>query len=75
MPASHAFERNATRMPNTMLNWNMPARRPRCSAGAISAIYSGATTVEIPIPSPPMNRATMNDSTSCASADHTADTK
>src|SRR5436190_3602298 len=73
-PASAAFDANATTMPNTMLNWNMPARRPRYSGGEISEMYMGATTVEIPMPTPPMNRATMNVSTFHARAEPNADT-
>ena len=42
-----------------MLNWNMPASRPRCLGGAISEMYIGATTVEMPMPSPPITRAIM----------------
>ncbi len=60
MPASSAFDANATRIPNTMLNWNMPASRPRYAGGAISEMYSGAATVEMPIPIPPITRATVN---------------
>src|ERR1043165_1491915 len=74
MPASAALDANATTMPNTMLNWNIPARRPRCDAGAISEMYIGATTVETPMPMPPISRAMMNVSTFHASADPTADT-
>src|SRR6185503_14825428 len=73
-PASAAFEAKATTMPNTMLNWNIPARRPRYSGGAISEMYMGATTVETPMPMPPMNRAMMNVSTFHARAEPTADT-
>ena len=70
-----AFEAKATRMPNTMLNWNMPASRPRFSAGAISEMNRGAATVEIPTPSPPMKRATIKECTSVAIADQTAETR
>ena len=73
--AMSALDRKATRMPKTMLNWNIPASRPRQAGGAISAMYIGAATVEMPTPSPPMNRATLNEYTSVASADHTAETK
>ena len=63
-----AFDTNAIRMPKTMLNWNMPASRPRCLGGAISEMYIGATTVEMPMPKPPMTRATMNMATFGAKA-------
>ena len=63
MPASSAFETKAIRMPKTMLNWNIPASRPRCFGGAISEMYMGATTVEMPMPNPPMTRAAMNMAT------------
>ncbi len=33
----------------------MPASRPRCLGGAISEMYIGATTVEMPIPRPPID--------------------
>ena len=69
IPWSSQFDRNATRIPKTMLNWNRPVSRPRRSGGEISAMYSGAATVETPMPMPPMKRATMNDQTSVANAD------
>jgi hypothetical protein len=74
MPASIAFDAKAIRIPNTILNWNMPARRPRYAAGAISEMYSGAATVEIPIPIPPIRRAAMNMPTPLARAHPTAET-
>src|SRR5260370_363988 len=49
MPASRAFDTKAIRMPKTMLNWNMPARRPRCLGGAISEMYIGISTVVAPM--------------------------
>ncbi len=51
----------------------MPARRPRYWGGAISEINIGAATVEIPTPSPPMNRKKINEYTSGANAEPTAD--
>ena len=51
-----AFDRYASRMPTTMLIWNSPTSRPRHFAGASSAIYTGPSTDEPPIPSPPRNR-------------------
>ena len=60
MPASSAFDTNAARIPSTMLNWKSPASRPRRSAGAISAMYSGDATVEMPTPRPPMKRARIS---------------
>ena len=41
-----------------MLNWNRPVSAPRRSAGAISEIYTGASTDEAPMASPPMKRNT-----------------
>jgi hypothetical protein len=38
-------------------------------------MYMGAATVASPMPTPPMNRATMSDGASHASPDQTADTK
>ncbi len=75
MPASSAFETKAIRMPKTILNWNMPASRPRCLGGAISEMYMGATTVEMPMPKPPITRAAMNTVTLGAKAEPTAPTK
>jgi hypothetical protein len=62
-------------MPKTMLNWNIPASRPRFAAGAISEMYIGPTTVEMPTPSPPRKRAVTKLHRSCESPDHSADTK
>src|SRR5690606_11206154 len=75
IPPSRELERNATRIPKTILNWNIPARRPRYCGGAISEMYIGAATVEIPTPRPPINRKSMNEYTSGASAEPTADTR
>ncbi len=44
----------------TMLIWNIPTRRPRNFAGASSAMYTGPSTDDPPMPSPPMNRAASN---------------
>src|SRR5471030_38847 len=60
-------------MPNTMLNWKKPTRRPRALAGAISAMYMGPSTEEAPIPSPPMNRASTNEFQSNANAQPSAE--
>lgn len=49
-------------------------RRPRYPADAISEMYKGAATVEMPIPKPPMNPATVNAYTSVGKLDQTADT-
>ena len=68
------MDAKATRMPNTMLNWNMPASRPRWAGGAISEMYSGAATVEMPMPSPPMNRAAMKEPTPVAKPQPRAET-
>ena len=70
-----ALEMNATKIPNTMLNWNNPVKRPRNSAGAISAMYSGAAMVDAPTPNPPRKRAIMKIETSGASADAKAEIK
>src|SRR5580658_4747510 len=75
IPASSQFETNAIRMPKTMLNWNMPASRPRYLGGAISEMYMGATTVEMPTPNPPMTRAAMNVATLGANPDPAAPTE
>ncbi len=48
-------------MPMTMLIWNEPTSRPRHFAGAISAMYTGPSTDEPPIPSPPMKRKTSSE--------------
>jgi hypothetical protein len=53
----------------------MPASRPRYLGGAISEMYMGATTVEMPMPNPPMKRATMNVATLGARPEPTAPTK
>ena len=58
-----------------MLNWNMPASRPRYLGGAISEMYMGATTVEMPMPSPPITRAMINMVTLVAKPEPTAPTK
>ena len=52
----------------------MPASRPRYLGGAISEMYMGATTVEMPIPRPPMTRARMKTETFGAKAEPTART-
>jgi hypothetical protein len=44
-----------------MLNWKSAVSRPRAAGGEISAMYSGAATVEMPTPRPPMKRAIMNE--------------
>ena len=62
-------------MPKTMLNWNIPVSRPRQAGGEISEMYSGAATVETPMPMPPMKRASMNDHTSFATADQSDPTR
>jgi hypothetical protein len=41
-------------------NWYMIIRRPRFSAGEISAIYMGDMTDENPIPKPPIIRKRLN---------------
>ena len=48
-------------MPATTLNWLSATSRPRMAAGAISAMYIGATTDEPPMASPPMNRKTSSE--------------
>jgi len=58
-----------------MLNWNMPASRPRSWGGEISEMYSGEATVAIPTPKPPMNRASMKKYFSGAMPEPTAETK
>src|SRR5690606_29778661 len=62
-------------MPSTMLNWNSATRRPLERAGAISEMYIGAATDDAPTPRPPMKRKNMNEYSSGATADPTADTK
>jgi hypothetical protein len=47
-------------MPKTTLNWNAPTSRPRHLAGASSAMYTGPSTDDAPIPSPPTKRKTIN---------------
>lgn len=48
------------RIPETIPNWFMETRRPRISAGAISAIYIGASIDATPIPIPPIKRKKTN---------------
>jgi hypothetical protein len=69
------FDRNAIRIPNTILNWNIPESFPRLSAGAISEINIGAATVDAPTPNPPMKRANMKNITFGAIPDKTAEIK
>src|SRR5688500_9427868 len=53
-------------MPSTTLNWLSATSRPRIAAGAISAMYIGATTEEPPMARPPMNRNASSDAHPCA---------
>ena len=69
------LEKNAIKIPNTILNWKRPVNLPRSPAGEISEINSGAAIVEIPIPIPPMNLKKKNDDTSQAIAEPIAPTK
>ena len=69
------FDTSATRMPKTILNWNIPASFPRDSGGAISEMNIGAATVAAPTPNPPTKRATMNVYTPGAIAEPNAEMK
>src|SRR5271157_1943551 len=69
------FEKYATRIPKTMLNWKKPTSRPRNLGGAISAMYMGPSTEEAPIPNPPMKRAPTNEYQSKANAQPSAEIK
>ena len=69
------LEKNATKMPNTILNWNRPVSLPLSPAGDISEINKGAAIVDIPMPMPPMKRNIKNDETSHATADPKAPIK
>jgi hypothetical protein len=51
------------------MNWNIPVSLPRNLGGAISEMYNGATTFEIPILIPPMNLANIREYTPIASPD------
>jgi hypothetical protein len=73
-PFEVALERKATTMPKTILNWNMPASLPRCAGVAISLMYKGATTVDTPMPMPPISRARTNICTFHAKPQPTAET-
>ena len=55
-------------MPNTTLNWNAPTSRPRHFAGASSAMYTGPSTDDAPMPRPPIKRKTINEGQFHASA-------
>src|SRR6202011_6196529 len=59
--ASIALVAYAMTIPKTILNWNIPANRPRYFGGAISAMYRGAATVDIPMPNPPITRAAIKE--------------
>ena len=61
-------------MPNTTLNWKAATSRPRHLAGASSAMYTGPSTDDAPMPSPPMKRNTMNDGQFHASPHPSAET-
>lgn len=50
-------------MPMVMANCWSEAREPRHLAGAISAMYAGAITEAMPIPSPPSTRQSMRSGT------------
>ena len=69
------FEKNARRMPNTILNCVIATRRPRYRAGDISAMYIGETTEAPPTAMPPMKRKNMNEYQSQANPLPTAETK
>ena len=62
-------------IPNTMLNWYNATSKPLFFAGAISEIYMGATTEEAPTPNPPRNLNKVNEVTSQAKPDPTAEIK
>ena len=61
-------------MPSTMASWNPPTKAPRRFAGAISLMYTGASTDEAPMPRPPITRAPTNTAQSGASAQPRLDT-
>ena len=61
-------------MPATTLNWKKPTSRPRQAAGAISAIYKGPSTLDPPMPKPPMNRKNNSEGKSHEMAEPRADT-
>jgi hypothetical protein len=62
IPAEPISSNSATKMPITIAScWSEP-RRPRRSAGAISAMYAGTRTLAIPTPMPPTIRHTMSSS-------------
>jgi hypothetical protein len=69
------LEKNASRIPSTMLNWVTATSRPRSAAGEISAMYMGDTTEAPPTPMPPTKRKSSMDHQSHARAVPTADTK
>src|SRR5436853_795995 len=67
------FEKYASRIPKTTLNWKKPTSRPRNLAGAISAMYIGPRTEDPPIPNPPIRRNRTSEYQFHATAQPTAE--
>ena len=63
------MDKNAIKIPNTILNWKRAVKRPLFSRGEISEIYIGATTDETPTPNPPINLKNMSKYISGANAE------
>ena len=62
-------------MPTTTLSWLSATSRPRTAAGAISAMYMGATTEEPPMARPPRKRKKSSAGQFQARPQPRADTK
>ena len=55
-------------------SWYSDTSRPRCLAGAISLMYAGATTAEMPMPTPPTMRNRTSDANELLMAHPAAET-
>ena len=61
LPPIKKLDRNAIKIPKTILNWKRAVNRPLFSRGEISEIYIGATTDDTPTPNPPINLKNMRE--------------
>jgi hypothetical protein len=59
-------ESSAMKIPTTIARCCNDPRRPRRSAGAISAMYAGTSTLAIPTPTPPITRQTTSSTSELA---------
>lgn len=55
-------------------SWYNDTSRPRCLAGAISLMYAGATTAEMPMPTPPTMRNRTSEANELLMAHPAAET-